>query len=77
MPNVPVKLYLPEEAIADLEEAASETKGKYTPNAIAVDVIMTCLPIWRIARQAFDGVLEDTLREMSEVARERRAKQKK
>lgn len=73
MANEEVKLYIPERTVRELEAAAKIIDG-YTRNEIAVDVIRQCLPIWLAARDAFDGVLEDFLRVVTEAARERRQK---
>lgn len=73
MANEEVKLYIPERTVRELEAAAKIIDG-YTRNEIAVDVIRQCLPIWLAARDAFDGVLEDFLRAVTEAARERRQK---
>lgn len=77
MPNNPVKLYLSDELLEALQEASAMTGDELSPNGVAVDVIQRCLPIWIAARQAFDGVIDDALRETLEAARERRARQKK
>lgn len=76
MPNEEVKLYIPEKTVRELEAAAKKIEG-YTRNEIAVDVIRQCLPIWLAARSAFDGFLDDVLRQMTEKAKERLAQQKR
>lgn len=76
MPNKELKLYLPEQTVEALEKASKKV-GTYTRNEVAVDVIRQCLPIWLAAREAFDGVLEDFLRQVTEQAKERRAQQRR
>lgn len=73
MPNVPVKLYLPEETLEALEEAA-RVSGEPTPNAVAVDVIVRCLPLWLAAREAFDGLLEEFLNRILDQKKAQRQK---
>jgi hypothetical protein len=76
MPNKELKLYVPEQTVKALEDAAKHIEG-YTRNEIAVEVIRQCLPIWLAGREAFDGVLDDALRQMIEQSRQRRGAQKK
>lgn len=76
MANKELKLYMPEQTVKALEDAAKHVEG-YTRNEIAVDVIRQCLPIWLAARDAFDGTLDEFQRQMIEQSRQRRAAQKK
>lgn len=71
MANKELKLYLPEDTVKALEEAAQTVEG-YSRNEVAIDVIRQCLPIWLAAREAFDGVMDDFLRRTIDQARERR-----
>lgn len=73
MPNVPVKLYLPEETVEALEKAARLT-GEPTPNSVAVDVIVRCLPLWLAAREAFDDLLDEFLQKTIEQKKVQRQK---
>lgn len=76
MPNEEIKLYVPEQIARELEEAARENPG-YTRNEVAVDVLRQCTMIWRVARRAFRGSIEDYLRLVSEQARQVLEQQKK
>ena len=71
MPNEEVKLYIPEKTVRELEAAAKKVDG-YTRNEIAVDVIRQCLPIWLAARDAFDGTLQEILRQVTRQAQHKK-----
>jgi len=73
--KVPVRIYLREEVIEALKEAAEAQTDEMTYNEVAAEVITRCYPIWIQARQAFDDVIEDFLRQTGKVVSARRKRE--
>lgn len=71
--KLPVRIYLREETIDALKEAAENiTTDAMTYNEVASEVITRCLPIWIQARAAFDGVIDDYFRRVGRDLRDRK-----
>ena len=70
--KLPVRVYLKEEVIEALKDAAENQTEEMTYNEVASEIISRCLPIWLEARQAFDGVFEDYLHEFGKLVKSRR-----
>jgi len=70
--KVPVRIYLREETVEALRKAAEAQTDEMTYNEVAAEVVTRCLPIWTLARQAFDEVIDDFLRQTGKQVKVRR-----
>lgn len=70
--KLPVRIYLREEVVEALKEAAENQADEMTYNEVASEIVTRCLPIWLQAREAFDDVIDDYLRQVGKQVRSRR-----
>jgi hypothetical protein len=59
--KTPYRIYLPDEVIKALDDAA-ENNGLKSGNLVAAEVIIDCLPVWLAAYEATKDARADFLR---------------
>jgi hypothetical protein len=59
----PYRIYLTDDVIKKLDQAAAKT-GEKSGNVIAGDIVTRFLPHWMAAHEAFDSVVDDFLEEI-------------
>ena len=74
--KIPVRIYLKEEVIEALKEAAENQTDEMTYNEIASEIVTLGLPLWLQARRAFRDAMDDFGEFFSRAASEAKTRQK-